>query len=201
MLVRLIKKSAVSVIVVTFVFGVAGIALYYFVPQKFSAAGTFYVERSVENGAGRFFTYEGYYNQQTAIAYSNTVLGLLESDDVRTLALKKLGIDITEQSLRRFNRQIKTTKTANQLITLSVTATNPKKAESAFKALAQSTVDTSDKLSQTSDPFLHVALVNNQPVVQETFRNVWVNLSIGMLLGFLLSVLFLSFKSYLKEQA
>lgn len=181
--------------------GIVGVVLYYVIPPKYLASGTLYVERAVENGGGRYFTYEGYYNQQTAVSYTNTVLGLLDSDDIKTLALRKLGIQINEQSLRKFNSQIKTTKTGNQLITLSVKGATPQKAESAFNALSQVTISTSDRISQTSDPYLHLTLITDQPVVRETFRNVWVNLAIGVLSGFLLAVLYLSFSTYLKEQA
>ena len=194
------KANALSLLLVSLVFGIAGVGLYYGLPVKYVASGSMYVKRAIEDGKGTYFTYEGYYNQQTAIAYTNTVMGLLESVDIRSKALQDLNMKVNEFSLRKLGKQVKVKKTGNQLITLNVTGASPQYAQALWTALALNTVNTAETLNKDSDRFLTISLVNQAPVVKEAFRNVWLNFFAGVGLGFLSTTMLLGVKTYLKEQ-
>jgi capsular polysaccharide biosynthesis protein len=194
------KKNAIKITAVGLFFGLLGVAVYYWVPTKYLASGSIYVKRSVENGEGKYFTYEGYYNQQTATSYTNTVMGFLESIDVRSQSLENLGFDVTESSLRRLGKQIKIKKAGNQLITLSVKDISPQYAQALWLELARNTISTAQTLNSNSDPALQISMLKDLPVVKEVYKNVWLNFFIGVALGKLIAIIVLAFKAYVREQ-
>lgn len=199
-LLAFIKKNALITTLIVLIFGLVGVGVYYLLPIKYLASGSLYVKRSVENGDSRYFTYEGYYNQQTAISYTNTVMGFLESIDVRSKALNNLGLPVSEQSLRQLGKQIKVKKSGNQLITLSVKDSSPQQAQNLWNELAKNTINTAQQLNKDSDPALQISQLQEGPVVKEVFRNVWVNFVVGAAFGLVLAFLSFAFISYMQEQ-
>ncbi len=198
MLLKILKQNWQKVLLTTLFGAVVGVLAFYLIPSKYIATGSFYVKRMVQSNGSAYFSYEGYYGQQTAQAYTGTLMGLLESTDIKSLALNKLNIEVTESSLRKFSRNVNVTKSAPQLITLSVKSTSGKSAEDKWQALSQSALDTATILNQSGDPFITISKVSQAPIVKMEFRNLAVNFGIGLGLGFIISVFILTLKKYLQ---
>jgi capsular polysaccharide biosynthesis protein len=179
--------------------GLAGTILFFAVPVKHIATGSFYIHRNVEGTTGRYFTYEGYYGQQTAQAYTNTVIALLESTDIKKKALENTGLPVNERSLRRVSKQIDVTKEAPQLITLKVKGNSETNAAALFTSISNNMVDTATALNSGGDPALLISPVGD-PVVNTAYRSLPVNFLLGVSLGFISATLWYAFKRYLKGQ-
>lgn len=166
-------------------------ALLYFLPFSFSSTGSFYIKRAAEPGARLYFTYDGYYSQQTALTYTNTVIALLESDDLRKKALEKMGVPITTESLNSFEHKIGVTKAGPQLITLTTKGGSTKDARDLWIALSTVLTETTDYINKTGDPALSVSKVADEPVLKRNFSSALADIGGGSLfgLGFTTSVL------------
>lgn len=191
---KLIKKHSILVLVLALIGLIVGIGVF-FIPAKYLAIGSFYINREPDNNVG-FFTYEGYYSQQAALTYTNTVSALLESVDVQSRSLERLGIEINEQSLRYYGKNIKVKKSGPQLITLTVKGNNPEQAKNLWQAVSKELLITADSINTRGDTKLKIAVVSEEPVIKSTYKNVWVNVAAGMLSGIMLGIWFATLKEY-----
>ncbi len=188
-IVTFLKKNYLHVLLTGLVFSAIGAVLYYALPVKYNATGSFFIKRSVDsNSTGNYFTYEGYYSQQTALSYTNTLTGIFESEDIKSKALMALGTEVNEWSIRKLGRNMKIKKSGPQLITLTVKGNTPQNVKSTWLAITKATITTADFLNTNGDSKLTISQLNENPVVKMSFRNLYVNILTGFGLGILLSI-------------
>ncbi len=171
---------------------------YFLMPQKYLAIGSLFIGRQIEKSDGKYFTYEGYYSQQTAQNYTNTVIGFLESAELKKDALESVGLPVTEESLRKLGNQIKTKKTSPQLITITIKSEDPERANYYWSYFSGKTIETAKELNKTGDESLQIEPMG-QPVVKEQYRNIILNLFAGMCLGSLVGSFSVVLATYFKE--
>jgi len=193
------KKNIKFLVAATAFMGIVGALAYYFLPIKHYATGSLFVRRSIYPYSETHFTYEGYYGQQAAMAYANSVIGLVESEDIRAQALTTLEVPVNEETLRKYKRKIRTIKTGPQLIGLVVKENSPQEAEKLWQSVADATINTMNGISRVNDPFVGVIKVSEDPIVREGYRNPVVCVLVGMGFGLMLSVSYLALFNYFKS--
>jgi capsular polysaccharide biosynthesis protein len=174
--------------------GVIGIVLLLW-PAKYMTTGSFYVKRAVDSSI-EFFTYEGYYGQQTAAGFTNTVIALFESVDVQSHALEKSGLPVNENTLQKLHRSTKVTKYGPQLITLTVKGTDQMQTNRLWRYLAEETSQTVVNLNASGDPKLAISAVAEQPVSKKVYKSPSIYILAGILSGIILASLVISLKTY-----
>ncbi len=189
------KKS----LVIFFIFGVLiGAGAFYLLPAKYVSKGTLYVARKPEENE-EYYTYSGYYAQQVGLSYTKTVRGLLEDGAIHSEVLEKLKIPITEKSLRKFKNRVKVKDAGPQLVGLEIKENSTDKANKTWNILAEIIEDTSLEINQEGDPYLYITRVKEEPVVQETYKDLYLFGITGGLFLLGLGTCFLALKNYLKE--
>ena len=196
-IIEFIKKYIKQIILGSIIFGMVGALLHFVLPTKHYASGSLFIRRSVNPFTEDHFTYEGYYGQQSAMLYTNSIIGLVESEDIRKQALENLNVEVNEKTLRKYSRKIKTRKTGPQLLTLITKDPTPEKATLLWKSVSDSTINTLNKINKNGDPFISVAKVSDEPIVKESYKNIFVDILVGLGIGFIISTTFFSLKSYL----
>jgi len=169
--------------------------LIYFLPSKYISTGSFYIKRATDVNKD-FFTYEGYYGQQTTLSYTNTVVGLLESVDLQSKALSTLNIPIDEISLRKYAKYIKVKKSGPQLVTLTVKGKTFIDSKSMWEAVADELLAVNQQLNINGDGSLNVSKVSAQPVVKKEYKSLWLNIPAGILLALGAGIFIISLKEY-----
>lgn len=178
------------------IFGlIIGIAAYY-MPAKFISTGALYITRAVEN-TDKYFTYEGYYSQQTAVAYTNTAVALLESIDVKTKALEKAGIAPNGFNLKKYSKLVDIKKSGPQLITLTVKDNSYEKSQNLWNSTADTFIKYSDEANFNTDSNLKILKISPEPVVKPEYKSIYFYLFSGLLGGLIFGILFVTFKSFL----
>lgn len=187
-------KKAYKILVIAVVFGaLLGTLVYIYYPNKFTSSGSFYITRTAQNSTDDLYTYDGYYSQQTALSYTSTFAGLLESVDIRKKSLEELNIPVDENSLRITSKLIRAKKSAPQLINLEVKGATAEESENLWKSVASTTLKKAEELNKESDAMIKVYQLNTDPVVKEIYRNIYVYSLFGAVLGLILSVFVISF--------
>ncbi len=199
-MVKFFKANIKMLLVFSLLSGGLGAAAYFFLPTKYYASGSIFVKRVIYPYSETHFTYEGYYGQQAAVSYTNSVIGLIESEDIHAQALQKIGISVTEKSLRVVDRKIKTIKSGPQIINLVTKEKSPEKTEELWSAVADSTLETAEALKTGGDPYINVAKVSDRPIVKEGYRNLPLFSFLGIGLGLLFSTSVLSVKNYFHKK-
>lgn len=196
-IIKLLTKNKAEILLITLMGLIAGTVIYM-LPAKYVSSGAFYIKRSTDTNS-TFFTYEGYYAQQTALSYANTVAALLESIDLRSKSMAELGISVDEFSLRKYQKLISVKKVGPQLISLSVKGKTYDEARNFWEALSNSLIQTTSEINSNGDPNLSISKINSEPVVKQEYKSLWLNLSVGFGLGLVSGLLFISLKEYLKK--
>lgn len=178
-----------------------GALAYFYLPVRYQAIGSLFVKRVVYPFSEDHFTYEGYYGQQAAVSYTDSVIGLIKSIDVQAAALKKLALPVDDKNLRQLEKMTRITKSGPQVVTVYVKENSPEKAAQTWRALTEATITTAEQLKSGGDPYMNVAKVSQEPVVKEGYRNLPVFSLIGLALGFLLSSFILAIKTYFSKNS
>lgn len=171
-----------------------GSALFY-LPAKFISTGSLYITRSVEN-TDKYFTYEGYYSQQTAVAYTNTALALLESIDVKTQALEKAGLEPNSYNLRKYSKLVDVKKNGPQLITLTVKDNSFEKSQNLWNSIADSFIKYSEEANVNTDPNLKVLKISPNPVVKPQYKSFYFYTFCGLAGGLTFGLILAGINSY-----
>ena len=188
-IVTFLKKNYLHILLTGLILSSACAVLYYAIPATYDATGSFFIKRGVDsNSTGDYFTYEGYYSQQTALSYTNTLTGIFESEDIKSKALMDLGTEVNEWSIRKLGRNMRIKKSGPQLITLTVKGNTPQSARSTWLAITKATITTANFLNTNGDSKLTISQLNENPVVKMSFRNLYVNILVGFGMGILLSI-------------
>lgn len=192
-----IKRNFKGILLSGIVFALFGLFVYKVTPRTFKATGTFFIGREVEDK--QEFTYEGYYAQQNALNYSKNVVALLKSKDIRSKALKLLDVPVNSNNLRRVSRMIQIKSEGTQLVTLSAKGETPQQAENLWGAMANELTQSADSINKISDPKIKIISVVTKPVVEESYSNKYLNISIGFLVGILMGTFISAAFDYIKE--
>mgnify|MGYP005835668569 CR=1 FL=1 len=200
-LLKNLKKNLKWLVFSSVIFLALGVLIYYAFPAKYVAVGSFYVTRKVNSASeSSFFTYEGYYANQTARSFAETVFGLFESRDSLSKALSNLNFVVTDGLLRRTARLISVKKPAPAVILLEVKGDSPVAARALWKEVSQVVILASDEINAAyGDHALKITPLRNDPVIQREYRNVYLNAVIGFVFGIGLFVFVESLKIYLKD--
>jgi len=194
-LIKIIKQTK-SVVVVAVVIGVIFGLIYHSVPKKYLASGSLYITRNLDKISEDYFIYEGYYSQQTAKQYVNTVMGMVESTDLMREVLENMQIDVTGKNLRYYRKQVKTKKSGPQLITITTRGTNLKETEKFWDTLTKLSIDKSKEINIAGDPQLRIVQISESPTVTEGFNSLALNTIVGGGITVLLYTFWVAFNKY-----
>ncbi|NMB70247.1 hypothetical protein GYA27_03550 [candidate division WWE3 bacterium] len=175
-------------------------SLVYFLPNGYTASGSIYVGRITDRNS-HFFTYEGYYGQQTALSYTNSVLAFIQSTDLLRDTLVELGIPTTDYQIWKLKQSISVKKSGPQtpVINLSVKAKSGADAEKLWNLIFNNTDMYANRVSVQSDPSLKIYKVSENPVVRSEFKSLPLFIVAGMGLGLACLVAVTVFTEYFKE--
>ncbi len=191
------KKYFKLVLFLTLISTFIGIILFYVLPVKYKAVGSIFVSREIDALRRNEFTYEGFYAQQNASEYTKTLVGILESVEVRQKAIEKLGVPVTESNLRKVKRSLKIKKVAPQVVSLEVKKNTSEEAEALWNYISEETLYASKFINERGDSGISLIVLENSPVVHEVFKELWFYSFIGFAFGVFGSTFYAAFKEYL----
>jgi len=192
-----IRKNKKILIVCVLVGLLTGI-LFHFLPSNYIASGSFYITRKEDNSES-FFTYEGYYSQQTATTYTNSVVALAESVDVKKQVLEKVDLPINDQNIRKINKSMSVKKTGPQIIDITFKDKDLNKVKTIWQSISDILIETSKEINLNGDGKLIVVKISEEPFIKEGYKPLWMTSVAGIIFGFSLGMLIISLKEYFKD--
>lgn len=192
-----IRKNRKTLIVCT-LFGLVAGVIFHFLPSNYIASGSFYITRK-ENNSESFFTYEGYYSQQTATTYTNSVVALAESEDVKKQVLNTLNISVNGHNIRKINRSMSVKKKGPQIINITFKDKDLNRAKKIWEEISNVLIKTSEEINLAGDRELAVVKISKEPFVKQFYKPISITSVAGILFGFSLGMLLISLKEYFKD--
>ncbi len=196
-IIKKIRKSWKIVAYTTFLAMVVGIFLN-FLPPKYIASGSLFVKRSIDQSEN-FFTYEGYYAQQSAVGFTDSVVAIIKSPDVLKALIEKMNIPLNNINYMKMVRSISTKKTGTQVILLTVKDGSYEKSQETWSQLNEILIAKLEDINVNGDNKLSVKTISPEPMVRQTYRNPLVFGLTGLIFGLSLGLILISIKEYLKR--
>jgi capsular polysaccharide biosynthesis protein len=194
---KTLSKNKFLLVISAFIGLALGVVLYYS-PTKYISTGSFYVGREIDK-SDEFFSYEGYYAQQTAVMYTNSVMSLAESFDVKKSALDDMGLPYNNKNVRILERALKIKKSGPQTITISTKHFDKDTSESMFRSISKSLVKISENLNKSGDNSLFIQQVSTEPLVKEVYKSFYIYSFVGLLSGLIVGLFYLCLREYFKD--
>ncbi len=192
-----IKKILPLAIPLALVGLVAGIGYSMSQPRGWEASTTLYIHRTNPvNLSSNVYDYDGYYAQQAAQQYTDTVVGLLKTHDLASRAAQIASDSASPESILS---GVKVKKTAPQLIALDVSRASPEEARGELIALAQAVAERSAALNDQYGRTYKVEMVTAQPLLAPTAPNTTLNSLIGLAGGGLIGLFLALILEYLRR--
>lgn len=176
-----------TILLLAVVGGLLGMVAFYLYPFGYVAQGSLFVTRKTDTNLRQDFTYEGYYARSSAGEYTETVIGILESVDIRKNVLEDTGLVINRKSLSSLSKNLTVRKKAPQVIWVGFKGHSSDYTKSIWNSFVDNTIKTSNRLNEEKgDPNFSVTRVGD-PVVIEQYNNLIVFTLVGLLLGVFVS--------------
>lgn len=178
----------------------AGFYLAASTPETYQATTSLYIQRKTQEPSDEYFTYEGYYAQQTAINHTDTVFRLLGSDEIIKQAAIKAGQEGTVAQTQALRGNITPFKASPQLIRVTVTQPTSEDAASLANGLSETIKQRTIELSQFGDQDLSIDQIEDQPMVLTILPSKVNYAAIGGLVGLVLAIMSSTLLVYLQYQ-
>lgn len=199
-IIKIVKRYGKFVVLTSLLFGVAAFVISVNLPPTYSASVVIYVRGQVAAPSKDFFTYEGFYSQQTAKEFTDTVAGLAKSQDIIKKALESLGKSSEVKNIKDIQGALSVRKTAPQLVQLTINNADGEEATKAVTALGSAISERVSELNKEGGVLISMQPLDSAPIVEEQKPSVALNILIVALIGLLLSVVVVFIKEYLREE-
>jgi capsular polysaccharide biosynthesis protein len=197
--ITIIRRGLLLLVVLATIFGLLAFFVSQKLPTTYTASLTLYVKRQATEASADYYTFDGYYSQQAAEKFTETVVGFLKSKDILLASAKLAELPTDQQALEQLESSIKIKQVAPQLVTVRVEEVDGMEAKNFCTALAQATTERIALLNQTGDKAISVDLLNPEPLVEKNEPKVVLNSLVGILVGGLLALLLTFLKEYLES--
>jgi hypothetical protein len=179
----------------------SGVGYTYLQKDAYRATLGLFIQRQPDASAfsTQYYTYDGFYAQQTAAAYTDNALKLLTNDEIVTKAAKRANLPSDERSIAGLKGSILAKKEASQLIQLSIVLPKQKDAAAFSVGLAEALKDRTNQLNQEGDKRLAVDTVNTEPYVIMERPSPTLFGAAGALLGLLAATVLAAAWHYVKR--
>lgn len=169
------------------------------IPTAFRASLNLYVSRQTQVTSDKFYTFDGYYSQQAAERYTQTVAAFLKSDETLRASAQGLGFPASEAQLKNLRAAVRVREEAPQLVSLSVTRSNSEDATNLARAVARTVIEKLTRLNRSGDSSLTIDLVETAPLLEVLTPQPVLNALVAFCLGIFLALLAVSLRFYFRE--
>ncbi len=178
---------------------IAAAAIAYTTPDAYLATVSIYVQKEAAPPNANYFTYEGYYAQQTAAAYTETALKLLENDEIIKRAAESANLPTDVNSIATLKGNITSKLDAPQLIQIEVTMPKLEQAAGLAEGLSQAVRTRTAEINKTGDASLTIEQINQDPYVVMVRPILWLYATVGAVIGLILAAIAAAFWTYIRH--
>lgn len=181
----LLQKNMIAIILISVITGALALLMSLRLQPTYHAVLSVYVQKIPEQPAGGDFTFDGFYAQQAAESYTDTVVGLFESPAIHVRALQFADQDTEPSTVEQVKQQTRIRKVAPRLIDLEVRSYEQEEARVLAKSLFKAVSNRLDELTSEDSANLKMKInaVNDEPLISLAEPRVVLYTIIGVLVG------------------
>ena len=176
------------IIIVTIIALAASLAFSFLKPVYYDTSISFSINRTNEQETSDY-QYDGYYAIQASDLFSQTVMSWLLTPSVLLEIYEKANIDPQISSIENLTSRFKTKKYSPQNVVVRYKERDRQTADKIAQAIITVVEEKASAAIQSSDQEAFFEVVGSKPVIVERKPIIWLNILIGLLGGFVVSLL------------
>lgn len=198
-LLQVLRKHLLLIVVSTLIAGGLALLISLRIEQSYVSMLSIYVQKIPEQPIQGDYTYDGYYAQQAAESYTDTVVGLFESPAIISRALELAGRPADAVDVKRFSRKLSVEKVAPLLVDIAIKHQDETESKMLIKSLFAAVDGRISELNEdvAVNLAIQIDVVHEEPLVSLSQPNNVLNTLVGLLLGLFASITFVVLKEYL----
>lgn len=161
------KKYWLVILITSLIFATVFGVLTTQLKPWYEASTSIFIGREAQASSGNFYNYDGYYSQQAAERFTDTVVALLKNKDVIRMAGSKSGFGESATDVDKILSFLKVKKQAPQVLTIIFTYSNKDKSISFIENLSTEVTKRTGLLNEKGDKLLALNVVESKPFVEE----------------------------------
>jgi capsular polysaccharide biosynthesis protein len=184
---EIIKKDIKLFLIVIVVIIAAAFLFFYFRPVSYSASLTINITRNgIQNTPD--YRYDDFYRLQADEKFAETVVQWLKSPRIISDIYKEAGIGTEKLSLRQLSGALKPEKLSSQIVAVTYSSSDPKKAGELAQSIAKVISTNTQNLNKNQKEDSWFEISASQPViVKDIFKPIYIfliSLVVGIFVGF-----------------
>lgn len=195
--IRVIKKSRYFMVIFSILVMAAAVLFSYSKQTTYTSSISFAVNR-INKQATQYYD-DSYYGIQAADLFSQTVISWLITPSVLIEIYDQAGIDPKITTVERFTSRFKTKKYSAQNIVAKFTERDQETAQKISTAIVAVMEGKAANLNRSSDNKALFEIVGTKPVIVKNKINIYLVGVIGLIVGFLFSIVLVYLKEYLRD--
>ena len=124
---------------------------------------------------------------------------MAESVDVKKQVLNRLNLPVNGYNVRKINKSMSVKKTGPQIINITFKDKDANKAKTIWENMSDILIETSKEINRDGDGKLAVIKISEEPFIKESYKPLSITSFLGILCGFSLGIVIISFKEYFKD--
>jgi capsular polysaccharide biosynthesis protein len=181
-LLLILKKHYQKLIISSFIGMVISLLLFYFLPTTFISEGTLYI-----------YPINNFSQKQEVTSdlnFARNIIGISESPEFREYYSGKIKQEVSYIPLIGLTMGLKLKEITPNLVSLSIKDASYEKAKNKFEVYKSSLIEFSNKLKKGNATF-DIETLNPEPVSYQISNNLYLFLSVGLLIGFSFGFIYL----------
>lgn len=195
--ISILKKSRYFMVIFTILVIVVAVLFSYSKQTTYTSSISFAVNR-INRQPTQYYD-DSYYGIQAADLFSQTVISWLMTPSVLIEIYDQAGIDPKITTIERFTSRFKAKKYSAQNIVVKFTERDRETSEKISAAIISVMESKAPDLNRSSDNKALFEIVGTKPVIVENKVNIYLVGVIGLVVGFLLSIVLVNVKEYLRD--
>lgn len=164
---KLLRQYGRPVVFVSLTVGIIAGIISRVIPPSFEVSQSLFISRQLQNPSSSFYGYDGFYSQQSAERFTDTVVGFLKSREVVKRAVTSSGFPLTVSGLDGVIERLRIKRTAPQLVTVVFKDNQRETAARFVESLGQEAIKLAESLNERGDRLLTINPLEDQASIEE----------------------------------
>lgn len=171
---RFYKRYGLAFVVISLGTGVLFGILSAKLAATFEVSQSIFVRRETQSGSGNYYNYDGYYSQQAAERFTDSVVAFLKNRDIINQAALESSLAQSPEEVGWVIGGFRVRRVAPQLVTISLGGRQREKTVRFVETMTKKVTLLSDSLNAQGDKSIVLSNLEPSPFVEEKRLVPWV---------------------------
>ncbi|MCK4919191.1 MAG: hypothetical protein KAS01_02295 [Candidatus Pacebacteria bacterium] len=195
---EIIKRKFKLIIAVAFVVTSSTFLFSALQPTRYETSLSLFLSKDKSQQTDDF-KYDGYYALEASEKIADSITQWAKSPELVNAVYQKAEVDDGFQSLKSYTKKFNAKKMSPQYVEVKFETNNAEEADKISKAIVEEINDKVIKLEKDSEGEISFLVSNENPIIIQKQKNIFLNSMIGFISGIAFGIFFVFFRRYFSK--